>query len=105
VPTFAADDRFWREYEGLSVEHAALFKEARDEFIAILKEYEARGCPGIPKFPKKLGVTPMVGRPGIMEFAWAPDGRCTRSYGTPQRTGCYHIIWRRIGTHSVYNDP
>jgi hypothetical protein len=47
----------------------------------------------------------MVNHPGILEFAWADDGRCTWEYGTPRQSGKMHIIWRRIGTHAIYAAP
>ena len=38
-------------------------------------------------------------------MSWAPDGRATFEYGDEVRTGEQHIIWRRIGTHSVFRRP
>jgi len=105
MPTFEVQDRFWREHDRLSLEQQRLFRAARREFIAALKAWEAEGCRGLPRFAKSLGVKPMVNRRNILELAWAPDGRCTWEFGTPQQPGLCHVIWRRIGTHAIYDDP
>jgi hypothetical protein len=105
MPTFEADDRFWNDFDRLRADQQQRFFEARDQFIALLLAWEAEGRPGIPRFPKALGVKPMAAHRNIMEFAWAPDGRCTWMYGTPRIPGRVHIIWRRIGTHAIYSEP
>jgi hypothetical protein len=46
----------------------------------------------------------MVGHRNVLELAWAPGGRCTWAFGTPRRVGKSHIVWRRIGTHHIYDD-
>jgi hypothetical protein len=38
-------------------------------------------------------------------MTWAPDGRATFEYGDEIQPGEAHIIWRRIGTHSVFRQP
>ncbi len=106
MPTFVATDRFWSEYENLSPGDQELFLEARDQFVNCLKAWESAGCQSNPRFPKKLGVTSMViNKKRYMEFAWAPDGRCTWEFGVPQRPGTCHVIWRRIGSHRIYSEP
>lgn len=106
MPTFAADAQFWSEYSNLSTGDQELFLRARDEFVNCLKVWEAQGCQGIPQFPRKLGVTSLVrDKRRYMEFAWAGDGRCTWEFGTPQRPGKCHVIWRRIGSHRIYENP
>jgi len=46
------------------------------------------------------------GTDDIFEMTWAPDGRATFEYGTPQGAGAgAHIIWRRIGRHDVFRRP
>ncbi|WP_281288337.1 hypothetical protein [Haloactinospora alba] len=37
-------------------------------------------------------------------MTWAPDGRATWQYGDEQRPGIVHVIWRRVGTHAIF-DP
>lgn len=105
MPTFEAQDRFWGDYAELNEEQRRRFATARKEFVGVLRAYEERGRRGIPRFPKSLGVRHMVGKPSILELAWSADGRCTWQYGTPQKPGMYHVIWRRIGSHSIYDDP
>ncbi|MEV4998567.1 hypothetical protein [Streptomyces niveus] len=43
--------------------------------------------------------------PGVYELTWAPDGRATWSYGQEVVRGDRHIVWRRIGTHSILDRP
>lgn len=105
MPTFEADDRFWNEYARLRADQQQRFRDARDQFIAVLRAWEAERRPGIPRFPQALGVKPMTAHRNIMELAWAPDGRCTWAFGTPRVPGKFHVIWRRIGTHAIYDDP
>lgn len=105
MPTFDVEDRFWSDYAGLTLEQKRQVALMRKAFVAILKAYEAQGCQGIPRFPKSLGVKHMVGNVGILELAWSADGRCTWQYGTPQKPGMYHVVWRRVGSHSIYADP
>lgn len=73
--------------------------------MAILKANEQDGARGILRFPRRLGIKPMAGYRSIMELAWAPDGRCTWQFGANVRAGMYHVIWRRIGSHDIYQDP
>jgi hypothetical protein len=47
----------------------------------------------------------MQGHPGIWEMSWAPDGRATFEYGDEVHAGQAHIIWRRVGTHSIFRRP
>jgi hypothetical protein len=44
------------------------------------------------------------GTDDIFEMTWAPDGRATFEYGTPEGSGA-HVIWRRIGRHDVFRRP
>jgi hypothetical protein len=47
----------------------------------------------------------MQGHPGIWEMSWAYDGRATFQYGDEVHSGQPHIIWRRVGTHSIFRRP
>ena len=42
---------------------------------------------------------------GVWELTWAPDGRATFSYGPEVRPSEQHVMWRRIGDHSILSDP
>lgn len=41
----------------------------------------------------------------MFEMTWAPDGRATFEYGEEQTEGEPHVIWRRVGTHDVFESP
>jgi hypothetical protein len=106
MPTYAADPRFWHEYRHLPTQDQELFKAGRDEFVRCLRSWEERGCHGAPQFPARLGVKPFVFRKHqYMELSWADDGRCLWEFGAPQRPGVCHVIWRRIGSHRIYDNP
>ena len=38
-------------------------------------------------------------------MTWAADGRATFRYGEPRRPGEPHVIWRRVGTHDIFDNP
>lgn len=60
------------------------------------------------RFRKGLRVKEVQGASGIFEMTWAADGRATFEYGgevTEGRAGQPHVLWRRIGTHSVFKQP
>ena len=56
-------------------------------------------------FRVSLRVKSVQGHPGVFEMTWANDGRATFSYGSEQRPGEAHIIWRRIGGHDILKNP
>ena len=109
MPTFEAHDRFRNEHRGLSAARQQLFSRALDEFIEVFLEWEKEQRPGIPRFPARLRVKSVQGhpriRPRIMELSWAGDGRCTWQIGISKLQGKYHVIWRRIGSHAIFDDP
>jgi hypothetical protein len=45
------------------------------------------------------------GARGLFEMTWADDGRATFEYGDAIVEGDPHIVWRRVGTHAVFNRP
>jgi hypothetical protein len=105
MPTYKATTRFIREYKRLSADDRAAFRRTLREFRGVLKGWEVQLSGGLPRFPARLGVKGLAGHPGILEMAWAPNGRCTWQFGPPLRAGTTHIIWRRIGSHAIYQDP
>lgn len=105
MPAYVAHTRFLNDYHSLGANERDRFLAARRQFTERLREWEAGGCLGVPRFPKSLGVKPMKGHSNIWELAWSGDGRCTWQYGTRQKSGHCHIIWRRIGDHRIYDDP
>jgi len=38
-------------------------------------------------------------------MTWAGDGRATFEYGEPITEGEPHIVWRRVGTHTIFDQP
>jgi hypothetical protein len=38
-------------------------------------------------------------------MSWAADGRSTIRYGQQVLPGDLHIVWLRIGTHIILDDP
>ena len=52
-----------------------------------------------------LRVKGVKGATGIFEMTWACDGRATFEYGESVVEGEPHIVWRRVGTHAIFNEP
>jgi hypothetical protein len=46
-----------------------------------------------------------AGTPRVWEMSWAPDGRTTFEDGEEVHPGQAHIIWRQVGTHSIFRQP
>ena len=99
MPTFDVTPRFRSDRKKLaksSPEQLARFeKVVREAFVPDLETGRFR--PG-------LRVKGLQGHPGIYEMTWAPDGRATWEYGPEQVPGKTHVIWRRLGTHAIF-DP
>ncbi len=98
MPTREVLASFWRDWDRLPPQQQRAFREAVAQFIADIAN-------GGQSFHPRLRVKRVQGRPGVWEMTWAPDGRATFEYGTEVRLGEAHIIWRRIGTHSVFRRP
>ncbi len=58
-----------------------------------------------PSFPPGLRVKRVQGASGIWEVTFAPDGRATFEYGSEVVAGEAHVLWRRVGGHSVLAEP
>ena len=58
---------------------------------------------GLPR--PSLRVKRVRGHERIWELTWAPDGRATFEYGDEVIPGEAHIIWRRVGTHEIFDRP
>jgi len=74
------------------------FDRAWPRLVEALREHP-------PQFPPALRIHRVQGHEGVWELSWAADGRATFSYGPERRPGEPHVIWRRIGDHSVLLDP
>lgn len=87
-----------RELRRLTRQQRTAVNAARDQLVEAL-----RGDP--PQFPPSLRVHRVQGHDGVWELTWAADGRATFSYGPELVPGEPHVIWRRIGGHSILQDP
>ena len=102
MPTYDRSGRFRRDWNRLSEAQRVHLKAARDDFIADLREMEAGRR---SSFRPGLRVKGVKGAPGVFEMAWAPDGRATFSWGDEIVPGQRHVIWRRCGTHDIFDSP
>lgn len=97
MPTYAWLARFAADFDSLSPEQQAAFLEAVAQFVEDLR--------GGKRFRKGLRVKGVKGAAGIFEMTWADDGRATFEYGEQVREGQPHIVWRRVGTDGVFDQP
>ncbi|HUY70606.1 MAG TPA: hypothetical protein VMV08_00050, partial [Gaiellaceae bacterium] len=97
MPTFAWLARFGSDFDALSPRQQAVFLVAIEQFVE-----DIRSGTG---FRKGLRVRGVQGAAGIFEMTWADDGRATFEYGPPVLAGESHVIWRRVGTHTILDRP
>jgi hypothetical protein len=97
VPTFAWLARFGADFDALSARQQAEFLAAVEQFVHDLRQSTG--------FRKGLRVKGVKGAAGIFEMTWADDGRATFEYGEPVIAGEPHILWRRVGTHTILHQP
>lgn len=97
MPTYGSTDRFKKDLAALSADERRRFRSAVERFVADLRS-EGGFRPG-------LRVKGIQGAQGIFEMTWANDGRATFEYGEEQVPGEPHIVWRRVGTHDVFESP
>lgn len=97
MPTLSSTPRFRRDFDEPQDQARTRFQTVvRDQFVPDLVTGMFR--PG-------LRVKGVQGALGVYEMTWAPDGRATWQYGDEVREGEPHVIWRRIGTHGVFDRP
>jgi hypothetical protein len=96
MPTYEVEPAFLRDLDHLTARERNAFFAAVRKFVADLDEGHLRAG---------LRVKAMPGHPGVYEMSWAPDGRATFSFGTPVKGGQTQVIWRRIGTHDMFDRP
>ena len=97
MPTYDVLDAFRRDLERLTPAHRRAFRAAVANFVEDLRRRKG--------FRKGLRVKKMRGHGSIWELTWAPDGRATFSFGEEQQSGEVHVVWRRIGTHTIFGSP
>jgi len=96
VPTVEWTARFGLDLDKLDPAQRDAFNASVRQFVDDLES---------GRFRKGLRVKPVQGSPGVWEMTWADDGRATFSYGNERRPGHKHVIWRSIGTHTVFRAP
>jgi hypothetical protein len=97
VPTYAWLSRFRADFERLTPAQQALFLSAVQQFVEDLTQGRA--------FRNGLRIKGIRGATGLFEMTWAPDGRATFEYGDEVTAGHTHVVWRRVGTHDVFDRP
>ncbi|MDQ1644841.1 MAG: hypothetical protein QOJ50_1025 [Cryptosporangiaceae bacterium] len=96
MPTWEALAPFWADLGNLTPRQRAAFQRGVAKFVADLHAGQFRAG---------LRVKKMQGHESIWEMTWAPDGRATFEYGKSVQDGEVHIVWRRVGTHDVFDRP
>lgn len=95
-PTYERFGEFDRDWSKLTARQQELFKLA-------VKKFQADLAAG--QFRKGLRVKRVQGTSSVFELTFAPDGRVTWQFGDEVVDGEMHIIWRRIGTHEIFDRP
>lgn len=98
APTFEWSEAFAQDLRKLSDDDRARFQEKVVElWVPVLDAG--------PPYPPGLRIKRVQGTERIWEFTFAPDGRATFEYGEQTREGMVHVVWRRIGTHGIFDAP
>ncbi|MFB6814467.1 hypothetical protein ACFCV8_07970 [Streptomyces sp. NPDC056347] len=101
MPTYETLPRFTTDLDRLTPEQRRRFRQTVTAFIEDLR---AGG-----RFRAGLRVKRVQRATGVYELTWSmgtgPAGRATWQYGTALSSGTPHVIWRRIGTHSILTSP
>jgi hypothetical protein len=97
VPRYSRTEKFILDYKKLTQDQREAFRVAVRQFIGDLEK--AQG------FARFLRVKPVQGKKGVWELSWGDDCRATWQYADDGKPGDPHIIWRRIGTHSIFKNP
>ena len=97
MPTYETSNRFAKDF-------AKLTAGDQDRFERVVKE---RFVPNLAKgrFRAGLRVKAIQGADNIFEMTWATNGRATFQYGDEQVAGEPHVVWRRVGTHDIFDRP
>lgn len=96
MPTWERLPRFAHDYRRLSAAEKTAFKRAVRQFVADLRD-------GRGRFHPSLRVHRIDTRRGVWSLSFGNDLRATFTYGAHGDDA--HIIWRRIGRHSIYREP
>ena len=96
MPTHEEEDRFWVDWDRLTPAQQAAFLVAVGKLVHDLRSGRFR--PG-------LRVKPVKRLPGVWEMTWAANGRAFFRYGKGRRPGDPQVVWLRIGTHDIFDEP
>ncbi|MFF9352745.1 hypothetical protein [Streptomyces sp. NPDC014734] len=100
MPTYEALPRFTTDLDRLTPEQRRQFRQTMAAFVEDLRT---------GRFRAGLRVKRVRLAPGVYELTWSagtgPAGRATWEYGPVRRPDDPHVIWRRIGTHSILAAP
>lgn len=94
MPTYEYPEAFFREFRRLPADQQRRFRAAVAELVIALGHRP-------PRFPSRLRVKRVQGQRGVWELTFAPDGRATFEYGDEVTPGEAHVVWRRVGDHSI----
>ena len=101
MPTHEEMQSFWDDWGALTPEQRRTFQVARRKLVEDLKTGAGTSFrAGLRVKRVQQGKTDRV-----YEMTWAPDGRATFQFGSEQKPGEPHIIWRRIGGHEILDRP
>ena len=96
MPTYAWIAAFRLDFKKLSPTEKAAFLQSVRAFVEDLESGSFR--PG-------LRIKGVRGVRRVSEMTWAQNGRATFEYGAERIPGEAHIIWRRVGTHEIFDRP
>ncbi|MDR3034907.1 MAG: hypothetical protein LBV78_17700 [Kitasatospora sp.] len=97
MPTYETTPRFTADLNRLTPDQRRRFHRAVTAFVHDLRADE--------HFRTSLRIKRVRCAPGVYELTWAPDGRATWSYGRVVVAGLPHVVWHRVGTHSILDRP
>ncbi|MGW2184115.1 hypothetical protein ACWCXX_40465 [Streptomyces sp. NPDC001732] len=102
MPTFETCPRFTTDLDRLTPAQRRRFRHI--VLAAFVPDLRAGG-----QFRAGLRIKRIQRASGIYELTWSmgtgPAGRATWQYGAALRPDTPHVIWRRIGTHSILTAP
>jgi len=101
---YTTSSSFARDFRRLPRDHQQAFlKTLREHFLPAI---EGGAFTGSPPWPTRLRVHRLTGT-AIYSLTWSfagPDGRATFHLEAGP-DGAPVLVWRRIGTHAIYDQP